>query len=52
MDLKFKGKRWVGNIFQKFEAMCQEVDDFVSQDTVKYVENQVHTVGDCEKILF
>ncbi|KAL7249661.1 hypothetical protein ACSBR1_011781 [Camellia fascicularis] len=49
MDLKFKGKRWVGNIFQKFEAMCQEVDDFVSQDTVKYVENQVHTVGDSVK---
>ncbi|XP_028087191.1 uncharacterized protein LOC114287936 [Camellia sinensis] len=49
MDLKFQGKRWVGNIFQKFEAMCQEVDDFVSQDTVKYVENQVHTVGDSVK---
>ncbi|XP_058211139.1 uncharacterized protein LOC131323388 isoform X4 [Rhododendron vialii] len=49
MDLKFKGKKWVGNIYQKFEAICHEVDDFVSQDTVKYVENQVHTVGDSVK---
>lgn len=49
MDLKFKGKKWVGNIYQKFEAICHEVDDFVSQDTVKYVGNQVHTVGDSVK---
>ncbi|XAR68288.1 hypothetical protein NMG60_11003366 [Bertholletia excelsa] len=46
MDKKFKGARWVGNICQKFEVMCQEVDDFVGQDPVKYVENQVQTVGD------
>uniref|UniRef100_A0A5B7B857 Uncharacterized protein n=1 Tax=Davidia involucrata TaxID=16924 RepID=A0A5B7B857_DAVIN len=46
MDLKFKGRTLAGNIYQKFEAMCQEVDDFVSQDTVKYVENQVQTVGE------
>ncbi|KAM7503947.1 hypothetical protein LguiB_002851 [Lonicera macranthoides] len=45
MDLKFKGKTWAGNIFHKFEAMYEEVDDFVSQETVKYVENQVQTVG-------
>lgn len=49
MDLKFKGTKWVGNIYHKFEAICHEVDDFVSQDTVKYVENQVQTVGDSVK---
>ncbi|CAK9182938.1 unnamed protein product [Ilex paraguariensis] len=40
MDFKFIGKTWVGNIYQKFEAMCHEVDDFVSQESVKYAENQ------------
>lgn len=45
MDFKFKGMTWVGNIYQKFENMCQEVDDIVSQEKVKYVENQVQTVG-------
>nr|CAN66610.1 hypothetical protein VITISV_017557 [Vitis vinifera] len=43
MDLKFKGIAWVGNIYQKFEAICQEVDNIVSQDPVKYVENHVQT---------
>lgn len=41
MDLKHKGISWVGNMFQKFEAVCQEVDNIISQDKVKYVENQV-----------
>ncbi|KAL3503145.1 hypothetical protein ACH5RR_037594 [Cinchona calisaya] len=45
MDLKSKGRTWVGNIFHKFEAIRQEVDDFVSKDTIKYVENQMQTVG-------
>ncbi|KAM5586212.1 hypothetical protein ABKV19_005226 [Rosa sericea] len=45
MDLKFKGPKWVGNIYQKFEAICHEVDDIVKQDTIKYVENQMHSVG-------
>ena len=31
MDVKFKGI--VGNIYQKFEAVCQEVDDIVSKVT-------------------
>ncbi|KAK6934182.1 hypothetical protein RJ641_034337 [Dillenia turbinata] len=39
---------WVGSIYQKFEAICHEVD-FVSQDKIKYVENQVHTVGESVK---
>ncbi|XP_059662710.1 uncharacterized protein LOC132308603 isoform X2 [Cornus florida] len=49
MDLKFKGRALVGSIYHKFEAMCLEVDDFVNQDTVKYVENQVQTVGESMK---
>ncbi|XP_016648541.1 PREDICTED: uncharacterized protein LOC103326075 isoform X2 [Prunus mume] len=52
MDLKkLKGMNWVGNIYQKFEAICQEVDDIVNQDTIKYVENQVQTVGKSVKKL-
>ncbi|XP_038685088.1 uncharacterized protein LOC119985009 isoform X2 [Tripterygium wilfordii] len=45
MDLKFKGNFWVGNIYQKLETVCQEVDNIVRQDSVKYVGNQVQTVG-------
>ncbi|KAF8409017.1 hypothetical protein HHK36_005088 [Tetracentron sinense] len=45
MDLQCKGITWVGNIYQKFEAMCLELDDIMCQDTVQYVENQVQTVG-------
>ncbi|XP_019158882.1 PREDICTED: uncharacterized protein LOC109155713 [Ipomoea nil] len=43
MDLK--AISWVGNIYQKFEAMCMEVEEVMYQDTVDYVENQVQTVG-------
>lgn len=46
MDLKLKSIAWLGrNISQKFETMCQQVDNIVSEDTVKYVENQMQTVG-------
>jgi hypothetical protein len=31
MDLNHKGITWVGNLYQKFEAVCQEVDDIVSK---------------------
>lgn len=31
MDFKFKGMKWVGDICQKFEEVCQEVDDIVGQ---------------------
>ncbi|XP_057984344.1 uncharacterized protein LOC110653770 isoform X2 [Hevea brasiliensis] len=47
MDLK--GISWVGNVYQKFEAMCLEVEEIMYQDTVKYVENQVQTVGSTVK---
>ncbi|XVF60885.1 hypothetical protein PTKIN_Ptkin08bG0084300 [Pterospermum kingtungense] len=43
MDLK--GITWVGHVYQKFEAMCLEVEEVMYQDTVKYVEDQVQTVG-------
>ncbi|CAN4105041.1 unnamed protein product [Withania somnifera] len=43
MDLK--AISWVGNIYQKFETMCLEMEEAMYQDTVKYVENQVNTVG-------
>ncbi|XP_050247755.1 uncharacterized protein LOC126695148 isoform X3 [Quercus robur] len=45
MDLNRRGISWVGNFFQKLEAVCQEVDDIVSKDTVKYVENQLQNMG-------
>lgn len=43
MDLK--GITWVGHVYQKFEAMCLEMEEVMYQDTVKYVEDQVQTVG-------
>lgn len=36
MDLKHNGITWVGNFFQKLEAVCQEVDDIVSKVSVHY----------------
>ncbi|KAL3849270.1 hypothetical protein ACJIZ3_011152 [Penstemon smallii] len=45
MDLKIKGKSWVGNIYNQFESICQDVDGFMTKDSVKYVENQVQSVG-------
>lgn len=49
---KIRSKSWVGNIYHKFEAVCQEVDEFVTKDTVKYVENQVQSVGANMKKLY
>ncbi|KAJ1400830.1 hypothetical protein SESBI_29266 [Sesbania bispinosa] len=49
MDLKVKRINWMGNIYHKFEAVCQEVDDIVGQDAVKYFENRVQNVGDSVK---
>jgi hypothetical protein len=31
MDLKSKGMAWAGDIYQKFEIMCHEVDNVVKQ---------------------
>ncbi|XAR72563.1 hypothetical protein NMG60_11019248 [Bertholletia excelsa] len=45
ITMDFKGITWVGNVYEKFEAMCLEVEEAMYQDTVKYVGNQVQTVG-------
>uniref|UniRef100_A0A5B7AJE7 Uncharacterized protein n=1 Tax=Davidia involucrata TaxID=16924 RepID=A0A5B7AJE7_DAVIN len=45
ITMDFQGITWAGNIYQKFETMCLEVEEVMYQDTVKYVENQVQTVG-------
>lgn len=50
MDLK--GITWMGHVYQKFEDMCLEVEEVIYQDTVKYVENQVQTVGASVKKLY
>ncbi|GER53811.1 expansin-B10, partial [Striga asiatica] len=45
MDLKLKSKSWAGNIFHQFESICQDVDEFMTKDTVRFVEGQVQSVG-------
>ncbi|KAK8524522.1 hypothetical protein V6N13_015540 [Hibiscus sabdariffa] len=45
MENKSKGMAWFGDMYQKFEAMCMEVDDIVCQETLRYVESQLQTVG-------
>ncbi|CAI9089260.1 OLC1v1023807C7 [Oldenlandia corymbosa var. corymbosa] len=47
MDVK--GLAWIGNIYQKLEAMCLEMEEAMYEDTVKYVEHQVQTVGETVK---
>lgn len=37
MDLKHKGITWVGNFFQKLEAVCQEVDDIVNKVSLIFI---------------
>lgn len=36
-------------MYKKFEAVCQEVDEFMANDRVKFVENQIQTVGESVK---
>ncbi|XP_048491985.1 uncharacterized protein LOC104903530 isoform X3 [Beta vulgaris subsp. vulgaris] len=43
--MDFKGVSWVGDVYQKFEAMCVEAEEIICEDTFKYVENRVRTVG-------
>ncbi|KAK7290858.1 hypothetical protein RIF29_05592 [Crotalaria pallida] len=47
-----KGITWVGNIYQKFENMCLEVEDIIVEDAAKYVEHQMQTVGESFKKLY
>ncbi|KAL1555650.1 hypothetical protein AAHA92_11362 [Salvia divinorum] len=50
--MDFKGVAWAGDIYEKFEAMCLEVEDIMYEDTVKYVENQAQKVGVSVKKLY
>ncbi|XP_027342254.1 uncharacterized protein LOC113855025 isoform X2 [Abrus precatorius] len=52
MAMDVKGITWVGNIYQKFENMCLEVEDAMFEETVKYVENQMLTVGESVKKIY
>ncbi|CAL5346167.1 unnamed protein product [Camellia sinensis] len=47
MDFKYEGVAWVADIRQKFETLCLDVDDVMHEheETFKYVENQLQTVG-------
>jgi len=59
MDVTSKGLSWIDQMYQKFEAICVEVDQNSSillQETTKYVENQVAVVGTnvrkiCEEVI-
>ncbi|KAL6570644.1 hypothetical protein OROGR_000194 [Orobanche gracilis] len=44
MDFTLKNKSWAGNIYHHFESFCQDVDDFMSKDTVRFVGRQVQSV--------
>nr|GMC70241.1 uncharacterized protein LOC109187658 [Ipomoea batatas] len=46
MGFPNRNKTWVGNMYRKFECICQDVDGFISKGTVNYVGNQVQSVGD------
>ncbi|XP_019458686.1 PREDICTED: uncharacterized protein LOC109358724 isoform X3 [Lupinus angustifolius] len=53
MAMDVKGITWVGNIYQKFENMClEEVEDKMFEDAVKYVENQMQSVGESVKKIY
>ncbi|RDX74220.1 hypothetical protein CR513_46062, partial [Mucuna pruriens] len=49
MAMDVKGITWVGDIFQKFEDIYVEVEDTVFEETVKYIGNQMQTVGESVK---
>ncbi|XP_057792381.1 uncharacterized protein LOC131009168 [Salvia miltiorrhiza] len=50
--MDFKGITWAGDVYEKFEAMCLEVEEAMYEDTVKYVENQAQKVGVSVKKLY
>lgn len=52
MAMDVKGITWVGNIFQKFEDIYVEVEDAVFEETVKYIGNQMQTVGESVKKIY
>ncbi|XP_015953656.1 uncharacterized protein LOC107478049 [Arachis duranensis] len=52
ITMDVKGITWVGNIYKKFENMCLEAEDIICEDAVKYIENQMQTVGTNVKKLY
>ncbi|CAO2814539.1 unnamed protein product [Amaranthus hypochondriacus] len=46
------GGSWVGDLFQKFESICVEVEEVICEDTFKYVENRVRNVGETVKKVY
>ncbi|XP_057727322.1 uncharacterized protein LOC130943458 isoform X1 [Arachis stenosperma] len=52
MAMDVKGIAWVGNVYQKFENMCLEMEEMMLQDTVKYMEDQMQTVGENVKKIY
>lgn len=40
---------WVANLYQKIEAVCNDIDELVTKDPVLYVGNQMQTVGESVK---
>ncbi|XP_022631948.1 uncharacterized protein LOC106778617 isoform X4 [Vigna radiata var. radiata] len=49
MAMGVKCITWVGNMFQKFEDICVDVDDAMFEETVNYLGNQMQTVGESVK---
>jgi len=48
LKVSSKGLSWIDLMYQKFEAICEEVDKdhtLLMQETTKYVENQMNAVG-------
>ncbi|KAL9145803.1 hypothetical protein ABFS82_13G067900 [Erythranthe guttata] len=45
MGIDLKNLPWAGNVYNQLESLVQDVDEFMSQDPVKLVENQMQNVG-------
>ncbi|MED6144286.1 hypothetical protein PIB30_014371 [Stylosanthes scabra] len=52
MAMDVKGIAWVGNVYQKFENMCLEMEEMMLEDTVKYMEDQMQVVGENVKKIY
>lgn len=52
INMDLKGIPWVGDMCQKIESFCVEVEETMYQDTAKYVEDQMRTVGQTFKKIY
>ncbi|KAL7087563.1 hypothetical protein ACP275_13G075000 [Erythranthe tilingii] len=52
MGIDLKNLPWAGSVYHQFESLVQDVDEFMSQDPVKLVENQMQNVGTNFKRLY